>query len=522
MLQAHVSHGVHSTMDVAASVRPAKRKRQPVACGNDQQPQDSYLSSFVCMAAASCDELPRVQAAALRLALGAMIQPRLGMFSPGAALSLDLVASVAERVQSSSVVVRSMKQLRAAIADEQVATVELDPDPCGEFSPQSERPPRLEDALGYLGRVKTTFASNPKVYSDFLDIMKELENKSIDTPGVIRRVSRLFGHAHTELILQFNTFLPLGYKIDAADLNDPAHAAYCQEAGSPAVQATVATTQPAQGRSTGVTQTFEQSLVITRPLRLVSGPGGVATIPVRVRVYTENASAIETEDESLLARWRSGEIVSIQHRCSVGEVVLSNIHANVSRGVRDVRVVEVRGQDGTAVYFKIRSHDSLGKLMDVYAQRQGGTRSAYRFIFDDRRIDRDEYIPTPDDLEMETGDVIDAMLEAVDIGVFEHCAAEAPGRDILVGNTLDSAALPDAASVSAIARELGGHPHSRPHYFSGTGLLSHAARCRLMRLLDVEAYKRADVTDVKNGLEQRTTGANRRSAHSQSASSALC
>ena len=104
-------------------------------------------------------------------------------------------------------------------------------------------PPRVEDALGYLERVKTTFASNPKVYSDFLDIMKGFKNRSIDTPGVIRRVSRLFGHAHTELILQFNTFLPLGYKIDAADLNDPAHPACCQEAGSPAVQATVAAAQ---------------------------------------------------------------------------------------------------------------------------------------------------------------------------------------------------------------------------------------------------------------------------------------
>jgi paired amphipathic helix protein Sin3a len=67
---------------------------------------------------------------------------------------------------------------------------------------------KVEDALGYLERVKSTFSANPKVYSDFLDIMKDFKNKSIDTPGVIRRVSQLFGHAHTELILQFNTFLP--------------------------------------------------------------------------------------------------------------------------------------------------------------------------------------------------------------------------------------------------------------------------------------------------------------------------
>jgi paired amphipathic helix protein Sin3a len=37
---------------------------------------------------------------------------------------------------------------------------------------------------------------------------------SIDTPGVIQRVSELF-RGHTELILGFNAFLPSGYKIEA-------------------------------------------------------------------------------------------------------------------------------------------------------------------------------------------------------------------------------------------------------------------------------------------------------------------
>lgn len=36
---------------------------------------------------------------------------------------------------------------------------------------------------------------------------------SIDTPGVIRRVSQLF-HEHPDLIVGFNAFLPLGYRID--------------------------------------------------------------------------------------------------------------------------------------------------------------------------------------------------------------------------------------------------------------------------------------------------------------------
>ena len=36
---------------------------------------------------------------------------------------------------------------------------------------------------------------------------------SIDTPGVIQRVSNLF-KGHPELIVGFNTFLPPGYKIE--------------------------------------------------------------------------------------------------------------------------------------------------------------------------------------------------------------------------------------------------------------------------------------------------------------------
>eukprot|EP01046_Picozoa_sp_COSAG06_P035643 COSAG06_NODE_3849_length_4833_cov_3.198352_5_plen_51_part_00 len=48
--------------------------------------------------------------------------------------------------------------------------------------------------------------------------------------------------------------------------------------------------------------------------------------------------------------------------------------------------------------------------MDVYAQRRGGTPSAYRFIFDGNRIVETQ---RPIDLMMEDDDVIDAMLEQV-------------------------------------------------------------------------------------------------------------
>ncbi|MPC22926.1 Paired amphipathic helix protein Sin3a [Portunus trituberculatus] len=61
--------------------------------------------------------------------------------------------------------------------------------------------------------VKLRFGKQPQVYNDFLDIMKEFKSQSIDTPGVIARVSQLF-RGHPELIVGFNTFLPPGYKIE--------------------------------------------------------------------------------------------------------------------------------------------------------------------------------------------------------------------------------------------------------------------------------------------------------------------
>eukprot|EP00095_Tigriopus_kingsejongensis_P007627 maker-scaffold995_size72343-snap-gene-0.21 protein:Tk07627 transcript:maker-scaffold995_size72343-snap-gene-0.21-mRNA-1 annotation:"paired amphipathic helix protein sin3a" len=78
---------------------------------------------------------------------------------------------------------------------------------------------KVEDALSYLDQVKYKFGNQPQVYNDFLDIMKEFKSQSIDTPGVIARVSTLF-RGHPELIVGFNTFLPPGYKIEVQQRNE--------------------------------------------------------------------------------------------------------------------------------------------------------------------------------------------------------------------------------------------------------------------------------------------------------------
>ncbi|TPX67159.1 hypothetical protein CcCBS67573_g07586 [Chytriomyces confervae] len=72
----------------------------------------------------------------------------------------------------------------------------------------------VRDALEYLDKVKDQFRSQPEVYNRFLDIMKDFKSQSIDTPGVIDRVSTLF-RGHPSLVTGFNTFLPPGYRIEA-------------------------------------------------------------------------------------------------------------------------------------------------------------------------------------------------------------------------------------------------------------------------------------------------------------------
>ncbi|CAK7236960.1 Transcriptional regulatory protein sin3 [Sporothrix curviconia] len=80
--------------------------------------------------------------------------------------------------------------------------------------------PILNDALSYLDQVKVQFHEQPDVYNRFLDIMKDFKSQTIDTPGVISRVSDLFA-GHPNLIQGFNTFLPPGYRIECGLENNP-------------------------------------------------------------------------------------------------------------------------------------------------------------------------------------------------------------------------------------------------------------------------------------------------------------
>ncbi|CAB3383189.1 Hypothetical predicted protein [Cloeon dipterum] len=126
---------------------------------------------------------------------------------------------------------------------------------------------KVEDALSYLDQVKFKFGSQPQVYNDFLDIMKEFKSQSIDTPGVIARVSNLF-KGHPELIVGFNTFLPPGYKIEV-QANDQGYAFQVSVSmPSPTNTNSVGTvtqhhTLPISTSATGLSQTIVSTITTT-------------------------------------------------------------------------------------------------------------------------------------------------------------------------------------------------------------------------------------------------------------------
>lgn len=70
--------------------------------------------------------------------------------------------------------------------------------------------------------------------------------------------------------------------------------------------------------------------------------------------------------------------------------------------------VKVRSPDGNEVFFKIKRKTKLEKLMSVYCTRLGQSMDAVRFLFDGDRVHGDN---TPEQLNIEDGDVIDAMVQ---------------------------------------------------------------------------------------------------------------
>jgi len=70
--------------------------------------------------------------------------------------------------------------------------------------------------------------------------------------------------------------------------------------------------------------------------------------------------------------------------------------------------LKVVTQDGNEIFFKCKMTTPLQKLMQAFCNRQGVALNSVRFLFDGARLSANQ---TPQELEMEDGDVIDVMVE---------------------------------------------------------------------------------------------------------------
>ena len=72
--------------------------------------------------------------------------------------------------------------------------------------------------------------------------------------------------------------------------------------------------------------------------------------------------------------------------------------------------IVVRNQMGGEVNFKVGMMTKFSKVFDTYYERVGVKKETLKFLFDGNRIQIEQ---TPGMLEMDEGDVIDAVMEQV-------------------------------------------------------------------------------------------------------------
>jgi histone deacetylase complex regulatory component SIN3 len=73
----------------------------------------------------------------------------------------------------------------------------------------------LKRAVSYLERVKRTFAERPEVYRAFLAVMHAFKEQRVEITGLVTQVYQLF-EGHPNLLIGFNTFLPIGHSSSVA------------------------------------------------------------------------------------------------------------------------------------------------------------------------------------------------------------------------------------------------------------------------------------------------------------------
>lgn len=68
----------------------------------------------------------------------------------------------------------------------------------------------------------------------------------------------------------------------------------------------------------------------------------------------------------------------------------------------------VKNQSGDEVHFKVKSTTRFEKIMKAYCEKKGIDVNTIKFVFDGKRIEKEQ---SPAGLDMEDGDTVDAIIE---------------------------------------------------------------------------------------------------------------
>ena len=140
--------------------------------------------------------------------------------------------------------------------------------------------------------------------------------------------------------------------------------------------------------------------------------------------------------------------------------------------------IKVVTQVGNEIYFKMKNTVPLKNLMIAFCKRQGVSMDSMRFLFDGNRING---MQTPQQLDMEDGDIIDTMVAQV--GFLPWTAAPvavAAAGDALLLHATHAASLAPAEVTTLVAAASG--PHAKPgrrEVVESRPLLS-AAQCKAL------------------------------------------
>lgn len=97
-----------------------------------------------------------------------------------------------------------------------------------------------------------------------------------------------------------------------------------------------------------------------------------------------------------------------EHQDDRKEEGANNAGGENAQGKSEHLSLKVKSQDGNEVYFKVKRTTTFAKVMNAYCKKVGADQDQVRFLFDGQRLRPEQ---TPQDLEMEDEDEIDAMVQ---------------------------------------------------------------------------------------------------------------